>query len=1749
MRKGKKVLALLLSLMMMISLIPSTVLADEISSVAETENFEAAQEEVTSEEKGNGDIDSSADYTIEDGTQSVPNETNNNEEPGSEESSVSATGVTLDKETLSLKISETQTLTATVLPENATTKDVSWISSDASVAAVTADGAVTAIKTGETDITVTTKDGSFTATCHVTVAEASVPTRYSDYPAESTATVQTGKAYLLSDLQDGEIFEEAEGESDLTYMNYYYERSTDGGQTWSAKTGFTEALFGATTIQLTENAAGVYMYRFYASHDGTHFSKDTWTLTLNVEDNPLLDFTFYVGKDYTGSYPIIKLYNVKTDENGNEVLGDEITDAFRYSDFSATAPEGTESYDVTKGTLVDNYQMFYASLAAGRYAYRAFAYNSTTQSYDIALGGMTLDLPTDSNVDGNKGGGTNVYLRSVSFYTTSRKTDNTYFGADDYHVTLTCPLMGGDAAMGTSYKSGNYTYYPTVLYAAGNACLYNIYAYPDIDGYIFSQSINQTFAAGYTVMNKSVQINASIELTVTVPKDATFGLYFQYNNFNTKEVEAEGEWTVNENGTKTATYKISKSNSNYTWRLSDDTHVTQAGWLSSMNANGEKTFNFAEDASTNRTSHDSSKLGTATTTRDEADLQVNLDASGYKAISDTTRVRAYRYWELINSDTANIMVEPDFHWNVESGDATVATVDGGNASENWADVTAGKQDSIISVYYDSVDVNPGNYGSHGGLYPATQPQRVGFMVVGGSDVAHGTADANVSFNMEDGATTTRSSDWDYNFDTWYYEESETNPSLDFGVTSTGNVKVEYAFAAADDSMKTTVTDYAEATKGEDGNYSVPLKGFKSIGNGKGGTVIIRMSDETGVSYRLVRVAQVTITATNASHKGENIMPGDKVTLTFSGMFRTMNKMSGIFNPTIFKASYEDDEDSFTGSLAQYQKMDNVSITVTVPKDLEFEDGESTTTYTLTNGYTFGTMYSAANPFSTIYSMTDVGVGTNFNAVSVTYYLSHYADANIAVYRKVNYDTALVVPDQKGNTVEGVSIALTDSDGEAVEPDENGRYQLGYGTYFYQLSKDGYNKVSGKFTLGSANENDVKDGILTITLDALESLDTLSWDGTTKKEPAQDAEGVYQIGSPEELAWFADAVNNGNNKISAKLTGNINLGSYDWTPIGTDKAKYTGTFDGDGHVIRNLYINSKANYQGLFGYLGEKSTIKNLGVEGIVTTTAQYAAGIVGYMENYSVVENCYNAASVTAAKSAAGIACGLSSYSNVKNCYNVGSIKATGSDGLAGGIASGRSTGFIPKIENSYNAGTISAKKQVGALTAASANTVTNGYYLKDSCEGATAKGGTEKTSDELKKAAAELGDAFATDKTNINNGYPILTWQQPSIKEAEVTLDKDNYEFTGEAVEPTVTVTLDGRDLVKDEDYTVSYKDNDKAGTGTVVITGADGFAEDMEIYFHITQIKYVAGDNRWETAADAAREAYPEGASTVIMVTGNNFPDALAANALAGALDCPILLSCLDSVPEATEELLKEWNNPNIILVGGNWTCEDELSALGTITERIAGKNRYETAEKIVEYGLENDLFDTDEVIVATGAKAADALSMSTWSYQYKMPILLAKSNGEFTENTQTLLKNFDKVYVAGADNCVKTTALSKIGFKQWKGNMVRLYGNNRYETSYAIARYFLKNYKGATGCTDKTCYAMGSDENFPDALVGGAIAGKAGAPIILVSGSASSSVNYDLTEKLIKNGGSDTIYFLGAIKNNAYVDVTIREALSIA
>ena len=1231
---------------------------------------------------------------------------------------------------------------------------------------------------GEEPVTEEASVSASTEAAMTATTAAAVPTLQDGVSPTAEATVLAGAPYSITELNAGKVFWNNEKNRPLIGADsFYYRRSADGGKTWSNLRSFCypdqDKGFTGTAVVCTlmESKPGDYMYRICATMDGKNFSEDTWTLTLHVKENSAYDFDFMfcVGKDYNGNYPILKLYNVVKDASGKEVLGDELKNCFLYSNYTSTLPDGEAEYDPAMGKLENELQRFYTHLSSGRYAYRAFGYNEATNAYDIPLGGMTLQLPLEQN-DVFTGKNQYAYIICAAYGVDGTKKDGTGFGADDFKLELNCPAMNNIVENGTPFEKDGHTYYPAMVFAQSRGCLYGIYVGATVPGYGSSVGAGEFFDIQPEAQLKLATLETAAQVTYTVPSDATFNLYRQLNNFNTRAVEPIIDWKDNGDGTKSATYEIKRATQSsmagtdlYTWRLSDATHVTRAGFYKQGDIK-EETYSFTlsfDDGlnpnNTQRISHDRSGLGTGAAPRDEADIQVGLDPTGYKVLDGTSRLRAYRFWELISSDVANVIVEPDFHWDVISGDVTFTTVNGGNGGNNWADVTPGTQDSVIATWYDSIDVNPQDHASTCGLFPATSPERVAVSVVAGTGTKHGTAEADVRYNPIEGNGSARPYEWDYSFDTWFYSAQDTDPTLNFTVSGTGKVAVEYALVAANEAMQTTMTKYSTAS-GTNGSYTVPLSAFNGLGNGKGGTVIIKMTDDTGVSYRLVRVAKVTPTLENVTHPGDPFAPGDTVRVTFNGLYRGINKVAGTFNPTALSVTYTTPEGNLRLATAkQYERMDTAVLEFTIPRAVTFEDGADSMNYVLSDGHISGNMYSASNPFNFMYTMTDLGMPTNFAALLLRTLSSHLMDISIPV-QKQGYDVRVNVVDKDGKAVENATITLTNSDGTDLTP-VNGLYKdLAYDTYRYYVKAEGYVNSAGSFSLSAGSAAQVKNGVLTITV-VLKKIMEGAWDGTTVTKPKLE-NGVYQISTGAELAWFAQTVNAGTNNIKGKLTRDIELAGFPWTPIGNTSKGFTGELDGAGFAVRNLYIYSTADSQGLIGRLGANGKVHDLTVTGSVTTTAASAGGIVGYAPAQTSVINCLNEADVTAKTCAAGVVGktqgNVANANNakkapvIKNCGNTGTITATDAkSGNAGGIAAihMQYQMFGGVFTDCINVGSVTASKKAGGVTVTTnAKKLADGggnYYLSGCLNGSGDEPiiGAEKTADELMEMLKDRTD------------------------------------------------------------------------------------------------------------------------------------------------------------------------------------------------------------------------------------------------------------------------------------------------------------------------------------------------------------------------------------------------------------------------
>lgn len=170
---------------------------------------------------------------------------------------------------------------------------------------------------------------------------------------------------------------------------------------------------------------------------------------------------------------------------------------------------------------------------------------------------------------------------------------------------------------------------------------------------------------------------------------------------------------------------------------------------------------------------------------------------------------------------------------------------------------------------------------------------------------------------------------------------------------------------------------------------------------------------------------------------------------------------------------------------------------------------------------------------------------------------------------------------------------------------------------------------------------------------------------------------YIIEDAEDLKKFRDRVNDGETGACAELTANIVLNCNEnnqWTPIGYNKGTddnipYNGTFDGNGHTVSGIYINTIEDYQGLFGYIGIGGTVKDLGIEDSWISGGDNVGGIAGYSS--WGMENCYNTGSISGGDNVGGIS-GQNISGMIRNCYNTGSISG-GSN--VGGIVGNSSDG------------------------------------------------------------------------------------------------------------------------------------------------------------------------------------------------------------------------------------------------------------------------------------------------------------------------------------------------------------------------------------------------------------------------------------------------------------------------------------------
>ena len=262
-------------------------------------------------------------------------------------------------------------------------------------------------------------------------------------------------------------------------------------------------------------------------------------------------------------------------------------------------------------------------------------------------------------------------------------------------------------------------------------------------------------------------------------------------------------------------------------------------------------------------------------------------------------------------------------------------------------------------------------------------------------------------------------------------------------------------------------------------------------------------------------------------------------------------------------------------------------------------------------------------------------------------------------------------------------------------------------------------------------------------------------------------------------------------------------------------------------------------------------------------------------------------------------------------------------------------------------------------------------------------------------------------------------------------------------------------------------------------------------------------AGDTRYATMAALLPKAPWKAGRTVVLASGSNYPDALAAASLAGAYDAPIVLTEPNSLSVDAADMIEQLSPKVIYVVGGEAAVSKAAvdtaayyAADGCKVFRIAGDTRLETSLAIAKRVRQKSTA-SDTLIVATGFNYADALSVSPFAFAYKSPIFLCGSNGLSADAISYISgAGFKRAILVGGTAAVPERVkqqLTSAGISS--GSITRLAGATRYETSAKIMSYAVN-----AGMNVSNVY-LATGKNFPDALAAGPVAGKLRAPLLLV------------------------------------------------
>ncbi len=306
------------------------------------------------------------------------------------------------------------------------------------------------------------------------------------------------------------------------------------------------------------------------------------------------------------------------------------------------------------------------------------------------------------------------------------------------------------------------------------------------------------------------------------------------------------------------------------------------------------------------------------------------------------------------------------------------------------------------------------------------------------------------------------------------------------------------------------------------------------------------------------------------------------------------------------------------------------------------------------------------------------------------------------------------------------------------------------------------------------------------------------------------------------------------------------------------------------------------------------------------------------------------------------------------------------------------------------------------------------------------------------------------------------------------------------------------------------------------------------------------VSGANRYLTSTAISKSTWTT-SNVAVLATGNDPADALAASALAGVFDAPVILvpaydkfSSLLSVYYELDRL----GCSDVYVIGGDaavdpWIDAD-LEDMGYSVERISGDTRYITAGRIVEqvlfYGG-----PSDTAFLVRGDDYADALAVSPYAFSQGIPVLLTKTASLSSVAAGVIEdENITNVIVAGGEAAVSGAVVAQVeALNGGATNVVRRAGSTRYATAKAVADYAVDN----MGWASWDFMGAATGQSFPDALSGGAACGSRGGVLLLTK---TDSLRDEVANSISDNDPDMVMIFGGTAAVSSGVATSIQNLM---